>query len=383
MTTAAPNPLRRSRRAIIKIGSALLVDQASGKINRSWLDAIAGDIDALRQACTQILIVSSGAIALGRARLGLKKGPLSLAEKQAAAAAGQAILTQQYEQALSPYGYVTAQALLTLEDTENRRRWLNGRATLEALLAEGAVPIINENDTVATDEIRYGDNDRLAARVAQMMGADCLILLSDIDGLYDKDPRCDPNAQHIPFIEEINAEILAMGSGANPDAAMGSGGMATKLIAAQIATAAGCHVAIVKGNQDGPLAKLAAGETQASWFKASGSPQSARKAWIAGSLRPKGTITIDDGAAKALRGGSSLLAAGALACTGNFEKGDAVDICLKNEQIIARGLIGLAANHVRDVLGRKSADMAPILGYDVALPVGGALMHRDNMVLFE
>jgi len=323
-----------------------------------------------------VTLVSSGAIALGKTRLNQWGKSLSLPEKQACAAAGQAQLTQAYEHALAPHDIMTAQILLTLNDTENRRRWINARATLDALLQLGVIPIINENDTVATDEIRYGDNDRLAARTAQMIGADTLILLSDIDGLYTQDPRESEKAEHIPVIEELSAEIMAMGGSANQLSAMGSGGMATKLAAAQIATQAGCHMCIMDGQTPNPLKRLMDGE-QVSWFKAAQNPKDARRQWISGHLNIKGTLQIDNGARKALEGGSSLLAVGITSLTGEFEKGDPVSIVSANGEVLATGLVGYSAEDSRKILGKNSREIADVLGYDYGL----AVVHRDNLVM--
>jgi glutamate 5-kinase len=374
---AALSPLASSKCVAIKIGSALLVDADSGQINQDWLADLAADIADLKSAGTAVLIVSSGAIALGRQRLGLGKRKLTLAEKQASAAAGQSILTQAYEAVLAPHNIVTAQALLTLNDTEDRRRWINAKETLSTLIALGAVPIINENDTVATDEIRYGDNDRLAARVAQMVGADCLVLLSDVDGLYDKNPSVHDDAIHIPIITSLTAEIMAMGGEANQSAGMGSGGMATKLQAAKIATEAGCAVAITKGSQIRPLSALKANILKASWFHAKSSSLAARKQWIAGSLKPQGSVIIDEGAANALANGKSLLAAGVTNIQGQFDKGDAVEILGPNGKCLGRGLCGYSAKDALKIKGLKSGDIEATLGYDG----GTTLIHRDNMVL--
>ncbi|PHS76549.1 MAG: glutamate 5-kinase [Robiginitomaculum sp.] len=369
--------LKPYNRIAVKIGSSLLVDETTGLINQVWLGSLAQDIASLTTSGKQILIISSGAIALGRGRLGLSKANLSLAEKQACAAAGQVVLTQTYEAVLDPLGLKTAQALLTLYDTEDRRRWINARATLATLLKLGAIPIINENDTVATDEIRYGDNDRLAARVAQMCGADLLVLLSDVDGLYDNDPNIDANAQHIPKIDEITPNITAMGGDPNKKRGTGSGGMATKLQAAKIATDAGCTVVITKGDKQNPLSVLASGTENASWFLAKTNPVIARKQWIAGTLKPKGSLIIDAGATRALAKGSSLLAAGLVRVEGHFERGDAVMIVDEKGTEIGRGLTGYNANNSAAIKGLKSGDIEARLGYD-----GGAtLIHRDNMVL--
>jgi len=355
----------------------LLVDETTGLINQAWLESLAHDIARLVQSSKQILIISSGAIALGRGRLGLGKDKLSLAEKQACAAAGQVVLTQTYEAVLAPLGLNTAQALLTLNDTEDRRRWINARATLATLLTLGAIPIINENDTVATDEIRYGDNDRLAARVAQMCGADLLVLLSDVDGLYDADPTLNNNAKHIAEIREITPEIMAMGGDSNKKRGTGSGGMATKLQAARIATEAGCAMVITKGDAYNPLAVLADGAGKSSWFLAKTNPLLARKQWIAGSLKPKGSFIIDAGAARALAKGSSLLAAGLVQTEGDFERGEAVLILDEAGSELGRGLAGYSADNANAIKGLKSSDIEAQLGYDG----GAALIHRDNMVL--
>ncbi len=372
------NPFIQSRSLVLKIGSALLVDSQTGRLKQSWLEALCHDIATARQAGLDIMIVSSGAVALGRARLGLLRQKLTLAEKQACAAAGQSRLTQAYENHLAKHNIQAAQVLFTLNDTENRRRWLNARSTLQALMGYGIVPIINENDTVATDEIRYGDNDRLAARTAQMLGADTLILLSDIDGLYTDDPRQNPQAEHLPIIETLSDTILAMAGKANQSAGVGTGGMVTKLNAAQIATQAGCYMCIMNGSQDAPLSRLVAGE-RVSWFKATTNPKDARRQWISGSLRPKGHIHIDAGAEKALRACKSLLPAGVTAIDGNFSKGDAVSIVTAQGQAFARGLIAYDAKAARKIMGTNTTDIGPILGYDN----GPALIHKDNLVILE
>ncbi|PHR57408.1 MAG: glutamate 5-kinase [Robiginitomaculum sp.] len=362
---------------IIKIGSSLLVDEDTGRINDTWLQTFAQDIAKFKRAGAQILIVSSGAIALGRTRLNLNKATLTLAQKQACAAAGQALLTQAYEAVLSPYNLVTAQALLTLNDTENRRNWINAKATLTTLFSLGAVPIVNENDTVATDEIRYGDNDRLAARVAQMVGADLLVLLSDIDGLYSTDPSQDNTAQHIPLITELTPDIMAMGGNANSTRGTGTGGMATKLQAAKIATEAGCTLVITKGSHPYPLTALDENTILASWFKAKTNIKAARKQWIAATLKPKGILTIDTGAHRALMSGKSLLGAGVIQVEGAFDKGDAVVMHDMIGQEIGRGLVGYSASDADKIKGMKSKEISNILGYDGSMP----FIHRDNMVL--
>ena len=373
---------QNAKRIVVKIGSALLVDR-EGALRRDWLAALGEDLAQLHERGCEIVIVSSGAIALGRARLdvgrsrlGLTGKALTLSEKQACAASGQAQLTQAYEDVLSPHNIFTAQVLLTLFDTETRRRWLNARSTLGTLLKLGTVPIVNENDTVATDEIRYGDNDRLAARVAQMISADLLILLSDIDGLYTADPRKDSAAKRLTKIETITAEIEAMGGEPNAASGVGSGGMATKIAAAKIAVHAGAHMIITKGETHRPLSALKDG-APASWFVAQSDPLTARKQWIVGSLSPLATLTIDDGAYKALMSGKSLLPAGVTAVTGEFEKGDAVAITTKDGALVARGLITYDAADARKIMGLKSSDIRQALGYKI----GSALIHRDDLVM--
>ena len=364
-------------RIAIKIGSSLLVSETNGNINQKWLVSLAKDIAWLRKNGAQILIISSGAIALGRKRLGLKNANLTLSQKQACAAAGQALLTQTYEIVLAPYGLITAQALLTLNDTENRRRWINAKETITTLLSLGAIPIINENDTVATDEIRYGDNDRLAARVAQMVDVDLLILLSDIDGLYDTDPNTNPNAAHIPIIKELTLKIMAMGGNANRLRGTGTGGMETKLQAAKIAMNAGYNLVIAKGTSAYPLSALGKPSVKSSWFIAPASTHAAKKQWIAGSLKPKGSLTIDGGAITALGNGSSLLAAGLKSIGGNFEKGDAVIIKDTKGNEIGRGLVGYSAPEAALIIGLNTKDISRVLGYNTS----AALIHRDNMAL--
>jgi glutamate 5-kinase len=369
-------PLAPYKRLVIKIGSALLIDGEQYILRQNWLNDLCEDIAARHKAGLQTLIVSSGAIALGRERLGLIGSTLSLSEKQACAAAGQAFLTQAYDKALAAQGLKSAQALFTLTDTENRRKWLNARSTLKTLLGLGAVPIINENDTVSTDEIRYGDNDRLAARTAQMVGADGLILLSDIDGLYKSDPRQNPDAEHIPVIDVITPGVIAMGGHANESASVGTGGMTTKLAAAQIATQAGCEMFILNGHAPHPLARLENGERH-SRFAAQTNPRKARAQWIAGSLKPKGDLIIDKGAAKALESGKSLLAAGITDISGRFKKGDAVRILQSDDIEIARGLVNYSSTDAALIMGRHSDGIEALLGYTN----GSALIHRDNLVM--
>lgn len=372
---AALNPFCETQRLVIKVGSALLVDPETGQLNDDWLSGLCADIAALKRKNIDVVLVSSGAIALGRSRLGLMEQDLSLPDKQACAATGQSLLTQAYERMLAAHDVLTAQALLTLTDTEDRRRWLNARSTLNALLGFGVVPIINENDTVATDEIRFGDNDRLAARAAQMLGADTLILLSDIDGLYNCDPRENATAQHIPIVETLSSEIYAMAGRANLAAKVGTGGMVTKLTAARIATDAGCHMCIMDGIGFAPLQRLQDG-ARSTWFKATDDPVNARRQWIKGSLSPKGKVTIDAGAKAALDAGRSLLAAGVARIDGDFSKGESVSIFSENGQEIARGLVAYDSSDAQKIIGLKSGEIEHRLGYHN----GAALIHRDNMV---
>ena len=373
---ATLNPFKPAQRIVVKIGSALLVDHQTGSLRQTWLEALCSDIAQLHKDKTEIVLVSSGAIALGRNRLGLAEQALSLPQKQACAAIGQTHLTQAYEKALGAHNIMTAQALLTLNDTEDRRRWLNARSTLNTLLTLGAVPVINENDTVATDEIRYGDNDRLAARTSQMLGADTLILLSDIDGLYSADPRKQPSASHLPIIESITPEIMAMGGAPNADRNTGSGGMATKLAAAQIAVNAGCHMCIMDGTDPSPLTRLENG-ARCSWFIAVSDPSNARRQWISGALKTDGSVTIDAGAEAALQSGKSLLAAGITQLDGSFGKGDLVLILDPAGKEVARGLVSYDAMDAKKIIGKNSQAIDQILGYTN----GPALIHRDNLVM--
>ena len=377
----APTPLSAARRIVIKVGSSLLIDQTTGKPHTARFIALAADAAKLRSEGKAIVIVSSGAVALGRAALGLKAGKLRLEEKQAAAAAGQPRLMRAWEDALAVHGAPVAQALLTFDDTERRRRWLNARATLETLIERGAVPVVNENDTVATEEIRYGDNDRLAARVAQMLSADVLVLLSDVDGLYDADPRNHPNAKHIPEVRRLTPDLLAMAGGVNKAAGVGSGGMATKLEAARIAMTAGCATAITLGDQvtsdgHGPLTAIAAG-ARATWFLPDVTPETARKQWLAGALKPAGALTVDAGAARALLSGKSLLPAGVIAVSGRFERGDAVDVLDPDGRAIARGVCAYSSDDATKLIGRNSADIEAVLGFR-GRP---AIIHRDDLAL--
>ena len=366
-------PLEKYRRIVIKIGSALLVDRKSG-LKKQWLNAMCADIAALRAKGVDVLVVSSGAIALGRSVLDLAPGVLKLEESQAAAAVGQIALARAWSESLSRGEIVAGQILLTLGDTEERRRYLNARATISQLLKMGAVPIINENDTVATTEIRYGDNDRLAARVATMTGADLLVLLSDIDGLYTAPPHLDPNARFLETIAEITPEIEAMAGGAASE--LSRGGMRTKIDAGKIATGAGCAMIIASGKADHPLSAIGTG-ARSSWFAPSRSPVTARKTWIAGQLLPAGNLIIDAGAETALCSGKSLLPAGVRQVTGSFSRGDTIAIIGAEGREIARGLAGYDADEARQIAGKKSAEIAVILGYAGR----AAMVHRDDMVM--
>lgn len=370
---AIRKPLSSHKRIVIKIGSALLVDRGSG-LKKAWLDAVCADIAGLRAGGAEVLVVSSGAIALGRTVLRVPKGALKLEESQAAAAVGQIALARAWSESLSTEGLVAGQILLTLGDTEERRRYLNARATLKQLLKLGSVPIINENDTVATSEIRYGDNDRLAARVATMAGADLLVLLSDIDGLYTAPPHLDPEARFLDTIAEITPEIEAMAGGAASE--LSRGGMRTKIDAGKIATAAGCAMIIASGKNDHPLRAVEEG-ARSSWFAPAGSPVTARKTWIAGQLQPAGTLVIDEGAEGALRSGKSLLPAGVRTVSGAFSRGDTIAILGSNGREIARGLAGYDADEARQIAGKKSTEIAGILGHAGR----AAMVHRDDLVM--
>ena len=362
--------LADARRVVVKIGSALLVEPGGGAIREAWLGGLADDVRALRAGGVEVIVVSSGAIALGRRVLGLAPN-LSLEQSQAAAAVGQIRLARAYEVALRPL--VAAQVLLTLDDSDDRRRYLNMRASFETQLALGVVPVVNENDSIATDEIRFGDNDRLAAQVAAMAGADACVLLSDVDGLYTANPNLDPAAVHLPVVDAITPDIAAMaGEGVS---GVSKGGMITKLMAARTATAAGCALAITRGDVDRPLAALDRG-ARATWFAAQGDPQVARKRWIA-SMRPRGTVAVDPGAAAALRAGRSLLSAGVTWVGGGFGRGDPVTIEGPDGVAMGQGLIRYTAAEARLIKGRRSGDIPAILGY----PARAALVHRDDMAL--
>ena len=374
--TGKSSPLAEARRVVVKIGSALLVDEKTGALRRSWLDALADDVARMRQRGQEVVLVSSGAIALGRRQLGLPRGVLKLEESQAAAASGQIRLAHAYQEALAAHQISVAQILLTLSDTEERRRYLNARGTMNTLLRLGAVPIVNENDTVATTEIRYGDNDRLGARVVQVVSADCLVLLSDVDGLYTADPMRDPDARFLDEVTEVTPEVEAMGGA--PVSGMGSGGMATKLIAARIALAAGCRMAIASGKRDHPLRAIEDG-ARCTWFTPNATPLAARKQWIAGALKPQGVLRIDAGAVQALLHGRSLLPAGVAEVDGTFERGDAVAIVDGEGREIGRGLTAYSSDEAGRIKGRRSAEIPAILGHAPR----SAMVHRDDLVLFQ
>ncbi|MFO1164740.1 MAG: glutamate 5-kinase [Paracoccus sp. (in: a-proteobacteria)] len=363
--------LDRARRLVVKIGSALLVGPDGLRLE--WLRALCDDVASARARGTDVVLVSSGAIALGRKVLELPAGPLRVEQSQAAAAVGQIRLARAYEEALAPHGVKTAQLLMTLDDTTDRRRYLNSRATMQTLLGMGAVPIVNENDTVATDEIRFGDNDRLAAQIAVTCGADQLLLLSDVDGLYTANPKTDPDARHLPVVEAITAEIEAMGG--DPVSGLSKGGMKTKLMAARTAVAGGCAMAIAEGSVLNPLSAVARG-ARVTWFLPDTDPQAARKRWIA-AMKPKGEITVDAGAAQALGQGKSLLPAGVTAVAGRFGRGDPVVVLDPRGARLASGLVRYSHAETRTIAGHRSDEIEALLGY----PGRAALIHRDDMVL--
>jgi glutamate 5-kinase len=366
--------LAAARRVVVKIGSALFIDQRTGTLDRSWLEGVCGDISDLRKGGKEVVIVSSGAVALGSRELKLDARLAGLQDKQAAAAAGQILLAHAYYDVLGRFRLTAAQVLLTLDDSESRRRYLNASNTFAKLLSLGAVPVVNENDTVATQELRYGDNDRLAARVAQMVSADTLVLLSDIDGLYTADPRVNGDATHIDEVRELDPKLWDMAGG--PGSGHGSGGMRTKLEAARIAVGAGCRMCIASGRVARPLSALAAG-ARATWFLPSATPGAARKQWIAGTLQPKGTVRVDLGAERALASGRSLLPAGVTAVEGQFERGEAVRVLGADGRELGRGLIGYAADEARAIVGCKSQGIADVLGYRGR----DEMIHRDDLVL--
>ena len=367
--------LMAAHRVIIKIGSALLVDQEMGAVNRRWLAALANDVARFRARDQEVVIVSSGAIAVGRRHLDLGTGQLRLEESQAAAATGMVRLAHAYQEVLAEHNLTLAQVLITLDDSENRRRYINARNTLETLLKLGAVPLINENDTIATDEIRFGDNDRLAARVAAMVGADTLVLLSSSDGLYESDPSQDPDAVHVPLVQgAITPEIEAMAGVKMTDD--GSGGMVTKLVAARMSMAAGCRMVIANGLADHPLARMEDGG-KVTWFLPDDNPLTARKQWISGSLSPDGAIVVDAGAERALAQGKSLLPAGVTGVEGDFERGDAVVVKSAAGELMGRGLVAYSAEDARRIKGAKSKEIEDILGYRGR----DEMIHRDDLVL--
>ncbi len=366
--------LKNFRRIVVKVGSSLLIDSDAGEVRAAWLAALAADIAKLHGEGRELLIVSSGSIALGRSRLKLPRGALKLEESQAAAAIGQIALARAWSEAFDRHQLTTGQILLTLGDTEERRRYLNARSTVATLLRLGAVPVINENDTVATSEIRYGDNDRLGARVATMMGADLLVLLSDIDGLYTAPPANDPTARFLPIVERITPEIEAMAGSAGSE--LSRGGMQTKIEAGKIATAAGTTMVIASGKPLHPIRRISEGAT-CTWFLAEANPVTARKTWISGHLETKGSLFIDDGAIKALRAGKSLLPAGVRRVEGRFQRGDAVAIKGPQGEEIGRGLVAYDLADAELIAGRNSREIKAILGYAGR----AAMIHRDDMAL--
>ena len=370
--TAARPDLGAARRLVVKIGSALLVD-GKGGLRGDWLRALAADVAGAKARGSDVILVSSGSIALGRGVLGLPKGALSLDQSQAAASVGQIRLARAYEEALAPHGLTAGQVLVTLEDTEDRRRYLNSRATMQMLLGLGVVPIVNENDTVATDEIRYGDNDRLAAQIAVTIGADQLILLSDVDGFYSANPKEDPTARRFDIVERITPEIEAMAG--DPVSGLSKGGMKTKLMAAKTAVSGGCAMAIMEGSVERPLSALTAGAA-CTWFLPQGDPQAARKRWIA-AMKPRGELALDAGAVAALAQGKSLLPAGVTGVSGRFGRGDAVAILGPDGAAEGVGLIRYTADEARAIAGRRSGDIEGILGYAGR----GPMVHRDDMAL--
>ena len=368
------NEWRNARRIVIKIGSALLVDRENGRVRATWLNSLADDVAKLRRADKEVLLVSSGAIALGRGILGLSPGPLELEQSQAAAAVGQISLAHAYQDVFKQRDLTTAQILLTLGDTEERRRYLNARHTIDTLLANGAVPVVNENDTVATTEIRYGDNDRLSARVASMVSADCLVLLSDVDGLYTKPPGTSPNSERVNLVENITPEIEAMAGEAGSE--LSRGGMVTKIEAAKIARAAGTNMVIAQGKGLHPVSQLDQ-PCPCTWFLAPSDPVTARKRWIAGQLEPRGSVTVDQGAEHALTNGKSLLPAGVTGLEGGFDRGDVVRILSHDGRELGRGLVAYANPDAIRIIGCKSSEIVDILGFRGRKE----LIHRDDMML--
>ncbi len=383
MTLADPplaaTAIAAADRIVIKIGSSLLVDSKTNSVDLVRLRGLAADIAGFKAAGKQVLVVSSGAVALGRRRLGSRARGTGLEKKQASAAVGQSMLMHAWESVFDPHDLTTAQILLTRDDTETRRRWLNARATVGALLDMGAVPIVNENDTIVTDQIKYGDNDRLAARVAQMISADLLILLSDVDGLYTADPRVDPDAVHIPYIETLTPEIEAMATGANAEAGVGTGGMATKLMAARIAAEAGCATLIAAGKPRNRTAPTLEEGRRCTLIAPATTVKAAYKQWIGGSLATRGRLVIDKGCARALTRGKSLLAVGVISSEGDFGKGDPVEIFNDKGIEIARGLVRYDDNDVSKIIGVRSAGLKAALGY----AGGPVVVHADDLALRE
>ena len=372
LTPLVAPDIRAAKRLVVKIGSALLVDQATG-LKLDWLRGLAMDVAEARARGVDVVLVSSGAIALGRKVLGLADGPLALEQSQAAAAVGQIRLARAYEEVLSPHGITTGQVLVTLEDTTDRRRYLNSRATMETLLGLGVVPIVNENDTVATDEIRFGDNDRLAAQIAVTVGADQLILLSDVDGFYSANPKEDAGAKRFDLVQTITPAIEAMAG--DPISSMSKGGMKTKILAAKTAVAGGCAMAIMEGSVLRPLTALANGANR-TWFVAHSDPQLARKRWIS-AMKPKGEVRLDAGAARALGQGKSLLPAGVVSVTGAFGRGDPVAILGPDGEVLGKGLVRYTVAEAMAIAGHRSVQIEAILGYAGR----AALIHRDDMVV--
>ena len=366
------NPLLTAKRLVLKIGSSLLVNETTGQVKNTWLNALADDILAARERGQQVIIVTSGAVAVGRRALGLPAGKLLLPQKQASAAVGQIRLAHYYQEVLAERGLKVAQILLTLDDSEDRKRYLNARNTLNTLMDLGIIPVINENDTVATSEIKVGDNDRLAARVAQMASADALVIFSDIKGLYTANPRKDPSAKLIPVVEKLTPEIEAMADGAG--SAVGTGGMATKLMAARLCMEAGCDMAIALGSEMHPLTRMEK-TGEGTWFLADKSPISARKAWIGGAIKPRGTLVLDAGAVKALDKGKSLLPAGIKAVKGSFERGDAVTLEDENGLFLGKGLTAYNARDAKAIAGKHSNEIESILGYHGQ----DEIIHRDDL----
>lgn len=364
--------LNKAKRIVIKIGSSLIAESA--RVRAAWLRAMATDIAALHEAGKEVILVSSGAVALGRPHLGLGSGRLSLDEKQAAAAAGQPLLIQAWQQAFTPHELQVAQLLLTLDDSEDRRRYLNARATFTTLLQRKLIPIVNENDSVATAELKFGDNDRLAARVAVMLGADVLVLFSDIDGLYDQNPRTHSRAKHIPLVGRVTPEIMAMAGGAA--STLSNGGMRTKLEAATLATSSGCHMVIASGEEKHALAQLMK-HARATWFTATTKPQLARKDWIASSVEVRGSVTVDAGAAKALGQGKSLLPAGVRSVDGTFERGDMIAVKAPDGTVLGKGITAYSAAETKQICGKKSDAIEAILGYAHR----ATLIHRDDLAM--